>query len=293
MTTLANLINEVQLNLLGFVLDQENITPLTADVTSSATTMTVGSASEISTGLIEVDEELMWCTSVDTSSNTVSVNVRGMYGTTAAAHTSGALVRNQPRFPRASISRAINDTINSLFPDVFAVSTTTFDYSPAVLTYSLPSDVEVVLSVSWEDIGSSEAWIPVDRYRVNTDANTTAFATGKSIDILDAVIPGSTVNVRYTKVPTTLGSTSTDISSTGLNETVKECLVYGACSRLTGYLEVGRMNDDSAEAGFMDGQPQGQALSAARYYYQMVALAKAEETRRLQSRYPTRPHFTR
>ena len=45
----------------------------------------------------------------------VNVILRGMYGTTPAAHTSGtSFVRNAPRFPRFAIMRAINDTIRQL-----------------------------------------------------------------------------------------------------------------------------------------------------------------------------------
>lgn len=41
MTTLGDMINEVHLNLLGYVSDQEQITPLTSSPTSGATSFTV------------------------------------------------------------------------------------------------------------------------------------------------------------------------------------------------------------------------------------------------------------
>lgn len=75
--------------------------------------------------------------------------MRGLYGTGAATHAQGAVVRNAPRFPRASIKRALNDTLLAVYPDLFAVKTTTITAERAVMTYSLPSDVEEVLDVFW------------------------------------------------------------------------------------------------------------------------------------------------
>lgn len=45
MATLDDLINEVHLNLLGFVLDQEQLTPLASSATAVATSLTVDDAS--------------------------------------------------------------------------------------------------------------------------------------------------------------------------------------------------------------------------------------------------------
>ena len=80
---------------------------------------------------------------------------------------------------------------------------------------------------------------------------------------------------------------------TGLPDSAKECIVYGACARLVGYTETARTNDDAAEARFIDGSPAGQALQAARYFYQMHLQARQEESRRLLDRYPPRIHFNR
>lgn len=44
MTTLGDIVNEVHLNLLGYVTDQEQITPVTANFTNTATSFTVADA---------------------------------------------------------------------------------------------------------------------------------------------------------------------------------------------------------------------------------------------------------
>lgn len=236
----------------------------------------------------------MWCTSVDPENNLITVTKRGMYGTTAAAHDADELVRNNPKFPRAVISRAINDTIRSVYPDLFAVASTTMTADLSVGTYELPSTTEDVLDVFWQDIGDTGIWHPVKRYRFNPFANTTEYDTGKSIDIISGVAHGQTIQVVYRKVPSALSSLSDDFATvSGLEDSAKECIVYGACARLVGYLEPARLSSDAAEARFMEQEPAGKALTAARYFYQMHLQARGEESRRLNDRYPPRIHFTR
>jgi hypothetical protein len=290
-STLADLINEVHLNLLGYVIDQEAITPVTG-FDADDTAITVTDASQISTGLIEVDEELMWCTEVDPDANIVTV-IRGMYGTTAAAHSTGALMRNEPRFPRQTILNALNATVRSVYPDLFAVGVTSITSVTAITTYSIPAEVEQVIQVTYDELSPSGFWSPIRRWDLDTSADTTEYATGKTLSIFEPVLSGRTLRVRYIKVPSTFASLSSDISTTGLDESVRDCLVYGACSKLLGYLEPARLSDESAEAGLLGTQTPGSALTPARYFYQLHVQAKQEEARRLQNRYPPRVNWNR
>ena len=60
--------------------------------------------------IIECDTELMRCVSLDTVNNQVTV-VRGVRGTTAAAHTAGALIKIAPPFPRQVVFDAVKELI--------------------------------------------------------------------------------------------------------------------------------------------------------------------------------------
>lgn len=246
---------------------------------------------QISSGLIEIDEELMWVTSI--SGNTLTVTMRGAYGTTAATHAAGAFVRNSPRFPRESIKRAINDVIRSTYPDLFAVASTELTAAASTLTYSLPSAVEDVLEVSWKDALSTGYWNAINRYRVNLNANATAYPTGKTIDILQGVLSGQTINVVYKKVPSVLSALTDLLTSSGLQESARETIVYGACSRLVGYLDPAMLQTSAAEAKAINGVDPSSMLNAARFFYQMHLQARAEEARRLTEKYPPRIHWTR
>jgi hypothetical protein len=72
--------------------------------------------------IIEIGTELMLCKTLDTVSDQVTV-VRGVRGTTAAAHSSGATIKIEPPFPRKNVFDAVVDQINNLFPTLFAVET--------------------------------------------------------------------------------------------------------------------------------------------------------------------------
>jgi len=70
--------------------------------------------------IIEIGQELLLCKVLDTVNNTVTVN-RGVRGTTATAHSTGATIKIAPVFPRKNVYDAVVDQINTLFPSLFSV----------------------------------------------------------------------------------------------------------------------------------------------------------------------------
>jgi hypothetical protein len=222
---------------------------------------------------------------------------RGYHGSTAAAHDLHAKVSYKPRYPRAAVTRAINDVIGSVGNDLFAVGTTTFTMG-AESTYALPAATDHILLASWDTFGGSDSWQPIRRYRLDFTANATDFPTGKTVDILDGVPIGRTVQVVYSKQPTLFTAASEVFATqTGLPATAKDVIVLGACARLVGYLDVSRMAPTSAETDLLDntamGQQAGTAASIGRGFYQMHIQRMAQERARLLAQYPVRMHFTR
>ena len=144
MPTLNELVDEVKANLQGYALRQDRITYVAnpAGLTTTSTEITVGSSSNLAKGIIEVDDELMWIDSFDKASNILNVIPgfgRGYQGTTASPHAQYAPVTLSPTFPRSSIKKAINDTINSFYPKLWAVSFTTFTFNASQTTYTSDS----------------------------------------------------------------------------------------------------------------------------------------------------------
>ena len=300
MTTIyADLVNEISLNLSGYTLRQDRTTHLTQAINDSELTLNFGSVTNIGKGAVEIDDELLWLDTYDRVSNTAVVAPygRGYYGTTKAAHAVNTKVTIATTFPRATIKKAINDTIDAVFPQLFGVGVYTFNFNTVKTTYSLPADVETVLYVSWKSTGPSEEWVPLRNWRADPLANTTAFTTGQSISIYDRVDAGRTVQVFYTKKPTTLSASASNAvfeTVTGLPSSTKDVIIYGASYRLSSFIDPGRLNYSSAEADNADTKIQyGAGASTARFLLALYQQRLKEESMKLRDVYPTRIHYTR
>jgi hypothetical protein len=298
-TTYANLVDEVLLNLSGYTLRQDRTTHLTQDVTSTGLLLNLGNTTNIGKGGIEIDDEMLWLDSYDRISSTATVAPygRGYHGTTAAAHTANTKVTIAPTFPRASVKKAINDTIDAVFPNLFGVGVYTFNYNSVKTAYSIPAEVQTVLYVSWKTTGPTEEWLPIKGWRHDPLANSTAFTTSNSISIYDRIEAGRTVQVYYTKKPTTLeASTSSAVfeTVTGLPSSCKDVILYGAAYRLSSFIDPGRLNYSSAEADQADTKIQyGSGASTTRFLLALYQQRLNEETKKLRDVYPTRIHYTR
>jgi len=190
MPTLSQMISEVRSNLAGYTLRQDRITNLanTGGITATDLIVQIGSADNLAKGIIEIDDELIWINSFDRTNLTLNVIPgfgRGYQGTTPSPHSQNAQVTMTPTFPRVTIKQAINDTINSFYPKLFAVQSTTFTFNAAQVAYPLPDDARDVLFVSWQTVGPSREWLPVNKWRIDRMANVQAFDTTKTVNIYD------------------------------------------------------------------------------------------------------------
>jgi hypothetical protein len=300
MATLKDMVDEVRSNLAGYTLRQDRITYLanSSGMTTTSTQVIIGSNSDLAKGIIEIDDELMWVDTFDKNSNTLNVIPgfgRGYGNTTPAPHAAYAQVTLAPTFPRVSIKNAINDTINSVFPKLWSISSTTFTFNTVQTTYALPDDAEDVLAVSWQTTGPTKEWLPVRNWRSDSMANRSAFNSTTTISIYDRIDAGRTVQVWYTTSPNTLDSNTDDFADvTGLPETARDVIVLGACSKLLTYVDAGRINLTSAESDAADSKIPSQAsTNSAKYIYALYQSRLKEEASKLQGKYPVRLHYTR
>lgn len=254
MTTFRQVQDEVLLTLHGYGLAQPRASFLSADITSGALTLTVNDASNFEMGIAEVGSELVFVESVDTTSNTITLSPdgRGYYGSTAAAHVTGTRVTFAPTWPRSRVAQAINDTILGTHPTLFGVAQAQFSYNPSVTTYSLPAEAERVLGVTADVNGPSREQQIIRRYSFSSSAPTDDWATTNTITLQEAPSPGRTVTVTYTKQPSALVADTDALSASGLRETAKRALVYGACAQLVTFMDVSRLAVDSSTADELD-----------------------------------------
>jgi len=299
MATFGQMTDEVSRKLAGFTLRQDRQTHLTAAVNTTATSITVASATNISTGIIQIDDELIYVDSYDRNTGVLSIPPygRGYNGTSPSSHAVGARVIVSPTFPSVDIKEAINDTIQAVFPDLYATGTHTFSYSTARSTYALPDEVETVLGVSFQTTGPSKEWLPVRGWRVDPMANTSAFNSKNSISLYSGIEPGRTVQIFYTSAPTVMDTNDDDFEIvTGLPQSCKDVIVLGASARLASFVDPGRLTFGSAESDQQSqiaGRSYGAGTNTAKYLLALYDKRLAEESRKLTDRNPTRIHFTR
>jgi hypothetical protein len=300
MPTLGEMIDEIRANLQGYALRQDRVTYITnsGGITATSNSITVGSANNLAKGVIEIDDELIWIDTFDKANNQMTVAPgfgRGYQGTTAAPHAQYAQVTLAPTFPRVNIKKAINDTINSYYPKLWSVSYTTFTFNASQITYALPDDAEQVLYMSWQTTGSSQEWLPINRWRMDPMANAATFNTNNTVNIYENIQPGRTIQVWYTTEPNTLDASTDDYEDvTGLPASTYDVTVLGASYKLLSFLDAGRINLTSAEADLNDTKnPYNSGATASRYLFALFQQRLQEEALKLSDKYPIRLHYTK
>lgn len=253
-TTVDDLINETRRHLQGSargLLNKLNGSIADGDPILTAT-YTLNGATPGS--YIAIDDEIMyiWTTNGTTG---ITAMERGMLGSAAAPHSSGALIEIQPRFPRFFITRALQEEIRS-WPNtkLFAVGTIDIPASPNQLAYDLTSIassfydvIDVALSPQSSDLTLD--WISQRRWYVKRNFPTTSFASGIGIVFDSGVgLTGQTYRVVYSK-PFDLSAWSgaTDIANTiGIPVSAMDIPAIGAAARLLGTRDILR-SDTSAQ----------------------------------------------
>lgn len=304
--TFAQIVDRTKQQLLGYTKDQASVSYLTSAATATDTTLSVDpeTIDNLSRGLIEIGDEMILVKKFDRSTGQVTVmadvNGRGVDGTTAATHSMNDLVTNDPRFPRARIKEAINDTILGLYPDLWVFAQTEFPYIAARYEYPVPADADDVYKVVVNTIGPSGVWFPAQSWRFNPMASTTSgqvkptpAPTGKTIQIYDRIVPGRNVRVSYTKGPTILTSNSQDFeTTTGFPERYVDMITYGAAWRLLPSYEAGRLQQGSIEATERAPLvPTSAASQASQFFLALYSKRLNEERTRLQRLYESYQTF--
>lgn len=295
MATFESMVDEVRSHLRSYVRDQEASTWLTAGINASDLTLAVNNASVLSRGRVEIDDELIYVDSVSRTGNTATVAPwgRGEDGSTAAAHSANARVTMNPLFPALDVKQAINDTIRSVSGDLWSVASTTLTAGTQTLGYGLPAGTATVRSVHWYPPDLTYSWEPVRRWKFQPNADPTMFPTGKAVDIYSPVVPGADIRVVYTTdlVALTAGQ---DFTASGLAESARDVVVYGAAFRLASKAEAISLSTRAVEANALDGRVRGaDAMAYSRYLFQVHKQRLDEERRRLLDDNPTQLHYVR
>ena len=128
--TIGDLVDRVYREYLDPVENVDSYTTLELAVNTTDTTikydgnlLSVEEEDALDSGcIIEIGQELMFSTALNTVSNEITVK-RGQRGTTAAEHSLHAIIKIKPTFPRKNTFDAVSDQIKNLYPTLFAVET--------------------------------------------------------------------------------------------------------------------------------------------------------------------------
>lgn len=302
MATFIDLVSQVKQELIGYSKDQATITYLTQPMTATDTTFMVDTETvkAITRGIIEIDDEMMLVKKFDPASGVVTImanlNGRGYAGTTATTHAADAIVTSDPRYPQIRIKEAINQTITSVFPRLWVFGNYEFQKVAPQFEYELPVDVENVYKVTFDTIGPSMLWQPSQQWRFNSTASidpVNATTTGKSLQILDRIVPGRKIRVIYRKKPANLVNNSDDfVTVTGFPDRYLDLIRYGATARMLSANESARLQQQAIESTERSPLvPTGAATQAASYYWGLFERRVAEEEDRMFNLYEQYQHF--
>ena len=297
MTTLTNLIDDVSVDLAGYTYRQDRVTYLTQAATSGDLILHVASTENIGKGIIEIDEEMILVDSYDRQSNLLIIAPfgRGYNATTAASHDINAKVIVTPTFPRIAIKRAINDTVQAVYPKVFATGSSAVSFLASRTTYPVPQEAIQILSMAWQSVGPTKEWLPIRQWRWDPIAYASSFPTGRSVSIYDNVLPGRTINIVYAHLPTAMTNLADDFETvTGLPSSMRDVIIYGAAWRLSSYIDPARISITGAAADELDTKrPYGTGTNITKGLQALYLQRLEEESLKQKLQYPTRVHYSR
>lgn len=217
---------------------------LASTIDASATTVVASYPLEgLRTGQIfEIDSELMYIWTADTGTKSLVVE-RGYNGTTAAAHSANALIKVNPRFPRAQVLESVNDEmadLSSPMNGLFQVKTLDIDYNGSDTMIDLAGVTSIIdiLNVSVRYLTDD---YPVARkIRLVRDVPTDDFPSGYALRFDQGVFPGR-LRIVYKAAYVTASTESSDINTTcGIQESVTDIVAIGAQLRLMSPREIKR-----------------------------------------------------
>lgn len=281
--------SDVQQTLQGYGLTQARAAFLTAAIDTNDLAVSVGDSTGFEQGVAEIDNEIVFISSVDYSSNTLTLapDGRGFYGTSVASHSTDARITMAPIWPKNKIASAINEAILGTYPTLFSIATTTFSFNPAINTYELPATCKSVLRVTADTIGPTKEQLRIARFSFNPTANG-EFGSGKSLTLEKGAFPGRNINVTFKTVPAEI-TFGNNFTASGLAETAKLAIKYAACSSLLAFMDSSRLPVDTSQADELDESknPVGSASKLSAQLYQRYLVELEKERQRLRETTPT------
>lgn len=289
--SVPTLVDEVLDTAHGYVRSQEQSTSLATTMTDTGLEFTVADATQVSRGLVEIDDELVHVATVDLANGTATVSPwgRGRSGSTAVTHLAGARVTQSPLYPRQRVANVVYGVLREIFPDVFAVAQTLLTINPVRTNYEMPADCWHIMNVEHNPPGPTGTWIPAKRWRQNKTPTTV------ELELFSSTWPGvDRVRVRYMRIPPAQVTGVDDLATYGYDNQIRDLIVLGALAKLMAFTEPSRIQAQTVEShGRSEAVPAGSAQTLSRFLYQLFRQRLDDERNQQLIRWPLQPHQTR
>ena len=248
MSTAGELITKASRQLLSGTVEERNklATTVTSAGTSIVLSYDLGGFREGS--VIEIESELMYVWESATATKTLTVE-RGYDGTTAAAHTAGALATVNPRFPRQQMLDALNsdvDDLSSTVNGLFRVVAQDISYNGSDRQLNITSATGIIDLLDVRLRYLADDYPVIRNVRLQRNLPTADFASGFAI-VFDQPVMSGTLRVVTKREFTRATTEASDLQTV--------CFVPQSCEDI---LEMGvilrMMNGREIKRNFIESQ---------------------------------------
>lgn len=243
MTTFADAINRTRQRLMGATREPLNV--LSSAIDNDDTALSFTYETRFTAGArICIGLETMLAAGTG-GTNTANV-IRGTDGSAAVSHAQGDFVFVNPTWTPHEMGQAVNDTLQSLSSNgLFRIQSKNFEYNPSTLGYDLSGTTDLldIWRVRYNVPGPEDVWpvIPPAGWRLDQAADTTDFASGLQLVLLEGGHPGQDVRVSYRATFDTLTALTDDVTAvSGLHAEAHRLLPLGAAINLLSGTEAQR-----------------------------------------------------
>ena len=248
MSTAGAVLTRASRQLLSGTVEERNklATTVTSADTSIVLSYDLGGFREGS--VIEIESELMYVWESATATKTLTVE-RGYDGTTAAAHTAGALATVNPRFPRQQMLDALNsdvDDLSSTVNGLFRVVAQDISYNGSDRQLNITSATGIIDLLDVRLRYLADDYPVIRNVRLQRNLPTADFASGFAI-VFDQPVMSGTLRVVTKREFTRASTEASDVQTV--------CFVPQSCEDI---LEMGvilrMMNGREIKRNFIESQ---------------------------------------
>jgi hypothetical protein len=241
--------------------------------------------------IIEIGQEIMFSTALNTVSNEITVK-RGQRGTTAAAHSAGDIIKIAPSYTRKAVYDAVTDQIENLYPTIYAVEEQTLTSATGYVALTGGDDNLIVAplkAVSQFTTLASGNETSVQFRGVSVeliDVPTSVTASGKVVQFF-GINTGINVHVTFKKKFGQVTDEDTTLASIGLESEYEPIIMAGVAAQLIAGKDISTM-----DASFITEQlqtasvPIGSSNSVRNSLLQYQQLLIQQARKDLRARYP-------